>query len=191
LSAVTEEGHAVATRRLFFALWPSAELAAGLAAIAAAGAQRFAGRASRRETLHLTLAFLGEVAIADLPALLAAAGRVRSGPFRLQVDRFGFWRRNRLLWAGCAPSPGLDALVAELGAALAAAGISWPDQQRAFTPHLTLARKLPASTPADEVERISCAGLPAWPCTHFVLVASSLSAAGPFYSPLAEFLLTA
>ncbi|MCL2524747.1 MAG: RNA 2',3'-cyclic phosphodiesterase [Betaproteobacteria bacterium] len=187
---MTENGDA-ATRRLFFALWPPAELAAGLDAIASAAAQRFGGKASRREKLHLTLAFLGEQSVAILPALHDAARRVAAAPFDLVVDRLGLWRHNRLLWAGCAPSPGLDALAAQLGAALASAGITWTERQRAFKPHLTLARKLPAATPAAEITAISCAGLPAWPCTRFVLAASQPSAAGSLYSPLAEFPLTA
>ncbi|HEX6733594.1 MAG TPA: RNA 2',3'-cyclic phosphodiesterase [Azonexus sp.] len=187
---MTEEGPA-ATRRLFFALWPPAELAAGLTDVATAAAQRFGGQPSRRESLHLTLAFLGEVADSALPAVLEAGRRVTAAAFELEIDRLGFWRHNRLLWAGCAPAPGLEVLVGSLGGALAAVGQPLPERQRMFTPHLTLVRKLPASTPPEAVGAFACGALPAWPCTRFVLVASRLSAAGSAYSPLAEFPLSA
>ncbi|MDR0776999.1 MAG: RNA 2',3'-cyclic phosphodiesterase [Azonexus sp.] len=186
-----ENDGAAATQRLFFALWPSAELSAGLADIAAAAARRFGGQVSRRESLHLTLAFLGDVPGEAIPALLAAGRQVVAAPFHLQIDRLGFWRHNRLLWAGCAPVPGLQALAGELVAALAAAGQPLPERQRTFAPHLTLARKLPAATSIAEVGDFPCTSLPEWSCSRFVLVASRPSAAGSIYSPLAEFPLSA
>ncbi len=186
---MAESGGPAATRRLFFALWPPARLAVELDHIATAAARRFGGKASRRANLHLTLYFLGEVADARLPLLLEAARRVRAAGFRLRIDRLGYWRHNRLLWAGCAPSAGLGALFAELEAALALAGQPPPKALRAFTPHLTLARKLPAATSPDEVRRIACAGLPDWPCEHFTLAESTLSPGGSIYRPLAEFAL--
>lgn len=48
--------------RLFFALWPSPAAAERLASAATDAAARLGGRPTRLETLHLTLAFLGEVA---------------------------------------------------------------------------------------------------------------------------------
>ncbi len=188
---MTDKGGPAASQRLFFALWPPAELATALSGIAAAATRRFGGQPSRRESLHLTLAFLGDVPFDAMPALLAAARQVAAPPFHLQIDRLGFWRHNCLLWAGCAPTPALQTLAAELGSALAAAGQPLPERQRAFAPHLTLARKLPAATSAAEVASHPCTGLPAWPCTRFVLVASQLSAAGSVYRPLAEFPLSA
>ena len=47
--------------RLFFALWPPEDLSRALADGAEALARRFGGKPARRETIHLTLAFLGEV----------------------------------------------------------------------------------------------------------------------------------
>ena len=178
-----------ATLRLFFALWPPAGLADDLAAIAGAAARRCGGRASRRENIHLTLAFLGELPAAAVPALVEAGRRIAAAPFDLRIDRLGFWRHNQLLWAGCAPSPGLDALAAQLDAALAV-GRPAPDERRpAFKAHLTLARKLPPATRPADVAGFFRADLPAWPCARFTLTASRLSPAGPSYTPLAEFLL--
>jgi len=183
---MTDNGHA-ATLRLFFALWPPAGLADGLAAMADAAVRRCGGRISRRENIHLTLAFLGERPAAALPALAEAGRRVAATSFELCIDRLGFWRHNQLLWAGCAPSSGLDALVAQLGAALAAAGGPAPERQHPFKSHLTLARKLPPATRAADIAGFLRADLPTWPCTRFTLTASCLSPAGPSYTPLAEF----
>ncbi|PKO88377.1 MAG: RNA 2',3'-cyclic phosphodiesterase [Betaproteobacteria bacterium HGW-Betaproteobacteria-12] len=184
-------GRAAATQRLFFALWPDIELAAGLDAVATAAARRFGGRPTRRETLHLTLAFLGDIAISEVPALIDAGRHVVASPFELNIDRLGFWRHNRLLWAGCAPIAGLDRLIAQLQAALAAAGYPLAIRQHSFTPHLTLVRKLPASTPPGEVGGFPLGQLAAWPCSHFRLVESRLTASGSEYTPIAEFPLAA
>lgn len=54
----------------------------------------------RTETLHLTLAFLGPVE-AQLADALAAATPERSvPPGELMLDRYGVFKRQRILWAG-------------------------------------------------------------------------------------------
>ena len=58
--------------RLFFALWPSAELRRRLHALALRYQRLHGGRAMRAETLHLTLLFLGEVPRAQIASLLQA-----------------------------------------------------------------------------------------------------------------------
>jgi len=159
--------------RLFFALWPPPEAAEKLAALAHRCADQFGGKPTRRATIHLTLAFLGEVSEARLPALLEAMHAVRAEPFALAVDRLGYWRHNRLLWAGpSAPVPALETLVERLYAALAAASFAADYGKHAFAPHLSLVRKLaeaglPATLPA--IEAIN------WPCSGFSLVHSHLA----------------
>lgn len=86
--------------RLFFALWPSPPLAASLAEWAQAARPHCGGRIMRTETLHLTLAFLGPVE-AQLADALAAATPARSvPPGELMLDRYGVFKRQRILWAG-------------------------------------------------------------------------------------------
>lgn len=182
---------AAATHRLFFALWPDDDLAARLDRLALAAAQDFGGRPTRRDTLHLTLAFLGDIASSQLPEVLAAGRRVAAAPFSLQVNRLGFWRHNRLLWAGCAPSAGLDFLVRQLPAALADTWHPLPANQQVFQPHLTLVRKVASAPLPQALDRLLTGALPEWSCTSFRLVESRLLAAGPGYSTLAEFALSA
>jgi 2'-5' RNA ligase len=119
-----------ATARVFFALWPSPGLASALADVATAAAKRYGGRSSRPDTIHLTLAFLGEVPEAALPTLCALAASIKAPPFELVIDRLGFWPHNQLLWAGCSTTPApLQDMVLDLQNTLIAAGFT-PDLGR-------------------------------------------------------------
>lgn len=180
-------GRAGQTQRLFFALWPDDELAGALADVAVAAARRLGGRPTRRDTVHLTLAFLGDVAATETAALIAAAQRVRALPFQLNIDRLGYWRHNRLLWAGCAPCAALAELAGSLHRLLSEVGYSPAESERAFAPHLTLVRKLPSAILPPALAEFSSVAMPVWRCTRFVLVASRMSAAGPSYTTIAEF----
>ena len=152
--------------------------------MAATAAGRFGGKPTRRDTIHLTLAFLGNVPEERLPLLAATASRVVAPSFDLLLDQLGFWRHNHLLWAGCsAPPAALATLVDDLSAALRQAGFPSAGSERRFAPHVTLLRKVPAD---------DCQPLPAmktlhWPCPGFVLVRSDLSSTGAAYQRLAEF----
>jgi RNA 2',3'-cyclic 3'-phosphodiesterase len=138
---------AAETLRLFFALWPSSDLQAKLAAWARQVAGK--GRAMRRENLHLTLAFLGDTEAALVPGLIARAAGVRFGHIRLPLDRAGYWKHNRIIWCGADGEPqALTALVEALRACLDAAGVVF--DHKPFVSHVTLVRNatgLPA-TPA-------------------------------------------
>lgn len=95
---------------------------------------------SRREHLHLTLEFLGEVR--DPAPVIAAMERVKGVPFPLMFTAPGrFSRRGGdILWMGVAPSAPLMDLQAQLHEALERAGCSL--EQRPYRPHVTLARRL-------------------------------------------------
>ena len=122
-------------QRVFFALWPAPELAERLHALGAGGK----GRATRVEDLHLTLAFIGEVDAAQLDTLRIIAAGLTLPDCELVIDQLGYWRHNRILWAGPAElPPALRAFVAELHAALRAAGFAL--DEREFAAHITLLR---------------------------------------------------
>ena len=63
-------------RRIFFALWPEPGVARQLDALAGAAHAVCGGRRMRRDTLHLTLAFLGDVADAQFDSACEAADEV-------------------------------------------------------------------------------------------------------------------
>jgi 2'-5' RNA ligase len=177
-----------ATARVFFALWPAPEIAAKLAEIAAMASQVLGGKPTRCETIHLTLAFLGDVPEAQLPLLCSIASQIRGRSFDLTMDRLGFWRHNHLLWAGCSIAPpALPALADDLSAALQQGGFAVTNGKHAFAPHVTLLRKVAADAalasvcPLPEFEALH------WRCDDFVLVRSRQSSAGSSYESLARF----
>lgn len=171
--------------RLFFALWLPPSAAGQLAALAAASARKFGGRATLPETLHLTLAFLGEVRAERLPLLLATARTVKARRFALSVDTLGYWSDKRLLWAGCSsPAPAFGELADALRDVLGRAGYTYDGQNRKLTPHLTLVRKIPKTSGPIEhapIETVS------WNCDGFALVCSRPSGNGSLYETIAEF----
>ncbi len=162
-----------AGQRLFFALWPDASV---VYALGEAVSRVQGGRLSRPETLHLTLAFLGEVDGDRLAELDRIAGAADSKGFTWTVTYLGYWRHNRILWAGGAAPPALLELVEHLRKGLAAAGFSLSDAGRRFVPHVTLARRTP-EPPAKLPEMVPIR----WDCREFVLVRSKLSSRGAGY----------
>lgn len=173
---VPAEG-AVATQRLFFALWPDAPLQRQLAAAATALLPQAGGRRVRPENLHCTLVFLGTVDAGQRRCIEAAADAVAAPAFDLDIDRFGYFRRPQVAWLGCTRTPpALLELVAQLGRGCAACG--FPPERRPYAVHLTVARKLrrdPGRVPFLPI---------AWRVERFALVESVSADDGVHYRPL-------
>jgi 2'-5' RNA ligase len=161
-------------------------LAEQLANIAESAAKHFGGKPTRPETIHLTLAFLGNVPEARLPELGALGKRLVAPAFDLHLDRLGFWQHNRLLWAGAAALPPLAALAAALQRQLLEAGFCPANAGRVFFPHVTLIRKVPAGSTPDLGQVVLPEFLP-WTCREFVLVRSRLSTVGAAYGEIGRF----
>jgi RNA 2',3'-cyclic 3'-phosphodiesterase len=104
----------------------------------------------RPEGMHVTLKFIGHaVETGDtekLDAVLAALEAVRSDrPVEMNFRGVGFFpnaQRPQVVWCGVRASENLAPLAADIDRALEPLGISRED--RAFVPHLTLARFKPA-----------------------------------------------
>ena len=152
--------------RVFFALWPDEAVRCALSEAARTAQAECEGRATAASKIHLTLFFVGGVARAELPALERCAAGLAPDGFDLVTDVLGCWRHNRIVWAGARETPpALAALVADLTAALAAAGYRGED--RPYVPHVTLvrnARRAPRGTAVDA---------PPWRAREFVLVESA------------------
>ena len=169
--------------RLFFALQPPADLAEALAGEALTLSRRYGGRPARPETIHLTLAFLGEVAEERLPDVLAAGRAVQVPEFDLTIDRFALWPHNGVLWAGCAPpTDGLFHLVNDLREQLRAASIAFDGGSR-FVPHVSLVRRVRAHGKMELPAPIGRC----WTCADFALIRSRLMAAGAGYAVVESF----
>jgi 2'-5' RNA ligase len=153
--------------RLFFAIWPGEPASRALQDLGAALEARAGGRVIPREKIHLTLAFLGEVAPNRADDLVQAADAVREAPFDLVLDRIGGFRRARVAWVGATnPPPGLIGVEATLRAGLRARGFDL--EERPYTPHVTLVRKVDRTLPAEPIEPI------AWRVEEIALVRSEL-----------------
>lgn len=167
--------------RLFFALQPSAALAARILEAATPSLAALQASPVPIGNLHATLCFMGAVAPERLESLRAAAAGIRARAVELEFDEFDYWDKPRVLCA-CASreSEAAVALSIALRDATMAAGFT-PDA-KSFRAHLTLARKiLPALA-----EKIS------WPqkispgfvvrCGKFVLMESRREEQGSIYS---------
>lgn len=172
--------------RLFFALWPGQDTAAALWQLAQALRKTCGGRATLRDNLHLTLAFLGTVEPGRAQRLAQLGASVAAGAeaFDFRLDRIGCWRRQRLVWAGSAAMPGALLLLAErLGAALQGGG--FPLEHRAFKPHVTLLRD------AGAVPAAGAAGPYPWPVRELLLASSENGPRGPRYRAIGRWPLAA
>ena len=152
--------------RLFFALWPSATTRARLDRWGQSLHEVCGGRRMRAENLHVTLAFLGNVADARVREVEEAMDRVAPRRFLLALDKPGYWRKNSIAWAGTSTTPPeLESLAADLRASLAQSSIPFDPQP--FAVHVTLLRdaRAPAAMPA--LEPIT------WPVDGFALVESA------------------
>jgi RNA 2',3'-cyclic 3'-phosphodiesterase len=159
-------------------MWPDAAAQESLDNLAAIAAERCGGQRMRRDSLHITLAFIGAVSPSQFAVLQDIAGRISAQPFDLRIDRLGYWPHNRILWAGCNKTPSRQRrLFAVLTEALVAAG--FPLDKRQQVPHVTLLRQA------------NCDGLPEigehvrWHVKEFVLVESILQPSGARYRVLA------
>lgn len=174
---MTDRKGAVATQRLFFALWPDSGLQQQLAQTALA---LLPGPDLRRvsvENLHSTLVFLGNVDPAQRLCLEDMASLVRAQSFALTLDRFGYFRRPQVAWLGCTTIPApLRALVAELS--LGAAACGFPPDKRPYELHLSIARHLRHDPGRLAVMPIS------WNVERFALMESVSDDKGLHYQPL-------
>jgi 2'-5' RNA ligase len=150
------------TRRLFLAFWPDQ---ATRSAVERSRAALFplSGRPVDPAALHVTAAFLGDVAASRIGELRAVAGPV--DPFVLRLERLEYWRRPRVL-AAVAPSPpaALRAAVDGLWRRLDRLGFA--REARPYRAHVTLVRDataLPTRSAWSPVD---------WPVDSLALVAS-------------------
>lgn len=141
----------------------------------------------RPEQMHLTLRFLGETAVSQLPAITIALDEVgrQSGPLTLRLGAVGCFpncKRPRVIWVGLEGElRPLAALQRRVEAALVPLG--WTAEKRPFQPHLTLGRvkdvgKLSRVKWEVAVEKVEVA------VTAVVLVQSELQRSGPVYTNL-------
>ena len=150
----------------------------------------------RPDNLHVTLKFIGHIEPAKLDAIRATLQKVRSvASIDVRFRGLGFFpnaKRPRVLWAGTAASQNLASLARDIDASLAKLEI--PAEERAFTPHLTLARCEPQAISAAlgaAIERDSTRDFGELRTNQFHLVESKLKPSGAEYTTLQSFVFAA
>jgi 2'-5' RNA ligase len=142
---------------------------------------------------HITLVFLGSVEDARVPDVVSAILEVarRHAPLTIQITKgggFGRTSRPRVLWAGVTGDvEALAAIQKDVEAASIAFGVAPED--RAYTPHVTLAR---ARTPGGDVGLSAAASalreidFGEARVEEIVVYRSDLTPAGPRYTAVAR-----
>ena len=98
------------------------------------------GNFTRKENLHLTIAFIGETnRVKDAADVLK---NINMQPFALSINGFGSFRRNGgdIYWRGIKPNQQLDEVYEQVYNGLTEKGFALED--RPFKPHLTLGRRV-------------------------------------------------
>jgi 2'-5' RNA ligase len=149
----------------------------------------------RPENLHVTLKFVGEVEAGKLDGIRSALTAIGlDAPVDVRFRELGFFpdeKYARLLWVGLNASGNLPVLARNIDGALEGQGIA--RDERAFTPHLTLARfesgglheKLRTAIQKNGKREFG-----AFQAREFHLIQSKLKTSGAEYTTLASFPLT-
>ena len=138
------------------------------------------GRVARAGTIHLTLAFLGDVEEGRLEELkaLALPGRRHELP----IERACYWPHNRIVWVG---SEGLPSVLGELANGLnqILEQKKFRTEKREFAAHVTLIRKAQAAQALPPLPSVR------WPVEEVVLVQSRPAGAGRSYEVVQRYAL--
>jgi len=195
--------------RLFVALDIDDEIRGRIARFVE-GLQGFApdARWVKPESLHVTLKFIGEQPDAAVARIKETLATINAHGTQIHFRGYGFFptaKSARVFWVGMEAGPELASLAAAIDDKTATLGI--PKEQRAFSPHLTLARAgggsgAPRHMKGDRPNRVflrlqdKLAALPGpefgtMTARAFFLYQSQLSPRGSRYTKLEQFELQA
>lgn len=153
----------------------------------------FSIRWVRKEAMHLTLKFLGEVDKGVTDVIRSAMEESVKGfaPFVLQAKGVGVFpdvKRPRIVWVGVSGDVGvLSSLQGRLEGCLDAQG--FPRETRRFLGHLTLGRakgRLDQDKLRKALEKIDAFETESFPVHSVILFESTLRPQGAIYTRLAE-----
>jgi len=177
--------------RLFTGLELPGEVVGNLAALVARLRPSARIQWSPPANLHVTTKFIGEwpaERLAELKDALAALPE--RPPIQVELARVGFFpntREPRVFWCGI-DAPGLEALAADTDVATAALGVA--RENRAYSPHLTLARikdRLDLRPLHQAIAALPSVRFGSFTAREFFLYQSQLRPSGSVYTKLAEF----
>jgi 2'-5' RNA ligase len=154
------------------------------------------------QNIHLTLHFLGDVAVEDVATINQVLETVAlaASPFSLVLEGLGCFpnfQRPRIVWVGVGGAfKTLQLIQGRLGSALQEA-IGFSPEARPYSPHLTIGRVKKGIQSAQlkqlgqALEREQAVGqLVSLPVTEISLIKSELKPTGPIYTRLSSGKLT-
>ena len=163
--------------RLYFALWPDDGIRLQLSRYRVQLAREGNGRAVFPVTLHMTLAFLGDVDTTLIPIIEKIGSRLEAAPFNYAVNMAGCFPKARVAWLGSKETPWhLFELQKNLQSLLAQATLG--HDTRTFRPHVTVVREIETPFADRAIAPVR------WPVDHFCLVSARTAASGPEYEVL-------
>jgi RNA 2',3'-cyclic 3'-phosphodiesterase len=161
---------------------------------------------ARPESLHVTLKFIGEQPETAIEQIKQSLSTIQSSAPEIHFRGYGFFptaKSARVFWVGMESGPPLAALAASIDDKMSSLGI--PREDRAFSPHLTLARGRggsgsPRRSKSDAPNRVfqrlqkklavlSPPEFGTMTALEFFLYQSQLSPKGSKYTKLARFVL--
>lgn len=147
----------------------------------------------KRENMHITMSFVGEVDRVSYRTLLSELERIDFHKFSLKVKGVGYFKSKkgpRVIWAGIDKSSDLYKLKDEIDAVLEELGINF--DKRKFHPHITLARPKNVTYDAFNkyMEEVSKDETFELPVESFEVFSSKLTDDGVSYSVENEYKLS-
>jgi 2'-5' RNA ligase len=160
----------------------------------------------RPESTHVTLKFIGEKSAEAVAEIKHALSGIRAGVVEVSIRGYGFFptaRAPRVFWVAIEAGPQLATLAKSVDEAVATLGV--PEEEHAFSPHLTLARRGGSGAPGwrkgdapnQSFQRLQekLAAMPApefgtMTAREFFLYESQLGRGGSRYTKIAGFELT-
>ena len=167
---------ATQSQRLFVALWPEDDVRKKLSNKQLELKLSDYGRLIPAANLHITLLFLGDVPLNEIPEIENFVKSVELTPFSFSISKIGFWPHNKIVWAGPEDT---KAELEDLSNQIQIGLKRYVSDRRKFTPHVTLARKVR--------RRVQCTLTPIeWRVEKVYLVRSVLSHKGSQYKLIAS-----
>jgi RNA 2',3'-cyclic 3'-phosphodiesterase len=160
----------------------------------------------RPESLHVTLKFVGSKSAEDVEKIKLSLGCIQGGAFDVSFRGYGFFptsKSPRVFWLGVLADSQLGSLAKSVDENMAELGV--PEEEHAFSPHLTLARRgssgaaqrlksdVPNSSFQQLQKRLSAMAAPDFgtmTAREFFLYESQLGRGGSRYTKIARFELS-
>jgi 2'-5' RNA ligase len=151
------------------------------------------------DNMHLTLKFLGDTDREQISSLVKILQELTSSvtPIELRLQGLGAFpnpKRARVLWVGVELPNSVQQLVSYIESQFV--GLGFPREERAFAPHLTLARVRGHAESADllRIQEVLTGVSPVQGASSIAntvtLFQSELKTSGSVYNPLSKFVLT-